>query len=40
MWLVVETAAGTETFRVFGATAAGPRLAEALHLGGHGDGPD
>ncbi|MGO9657562.1 MAG: hypothetical protein ACLQVK_17200 [Acidimicrobiales bacterium] len=33
MWLVVETAAGTETFRVFGAAAAVPRLKEALHLG-------
>lgn len=31
MWLVVETAAGTETFRVFGATAIAPRLEAALH---------
>jgi hypothetical protein len=31
MWLVVETAAGAETFRVFGAAAAAPRLEEALH---------
>jgi hypothetical protein len=30
MWLVVETAAGAETFRVFGAAAAAPRLEEAL----------
>ena len=38
LWLVVETAAGAETFRVFGAAAAAPRLVEALNLGGHGDG--
>jgi hypothetical protein len=31
VWLVVETAAGTETFRVFGAAALAPRLEEALH---------
>ena len=36
MWLVVETAAGAETFRVFGAAAAAPRLEEALQLGSHG----
>jgi hypothetical protein len=32
LWLVVETMAGAETFRVFGAAAAVPRLKEALHL--------
>ena len=37
MWLVVETAAGAETFRVFGAAAVVPRLEEALHLGAHAD---
>jgi hypothetical protein len=31
MWLVVETAASTETFRVFGAAAVAPGLEEALH---------
>jgi hypothetical protein len=31
MWLVIETAATTETFRVFGAAAATPRLEAALH---------
>jgi hypothetical protein len=31
MWLVVETTAGAETFRVFGATDAAQRLEEALH---------
>jgi hypothetical protein len=31
MWLVVETAVGAETFRVFGAAAVAPRLKEALH---------
>jgi hypothetical protein len=31
MWLVVETAAAAETFRVFGAAAVAPRLTEALH---------
>ena len=36
VWLVVETAAGAETFRVFGAAAAAPRLEEALHPGVHG----
>ena len=36
MWLIVETEAGAETFRVFGAGAAAPRLEEALHPGGHG----
>ena len=35
LWLVVETAAGVETFRVFGAAAAAPRLERALHPGGH-----
>jgi hypothetical protein len=39
MWLVVETEAGSETFRVFGAAAAAPRLEEVLHLGGHGNDP-
>jgi hypothetical protein len=38
LWLAVETAAGTEMFRVFGAAAAVPRLEEALHLAGKGDG--
>lgn len=33
VWLVVETAAGGEMFRVFGASAAAPRLEEALHHG-------
>jgi hypothetical protein len=37
LWLEVETAAGTEMFRVFGAAAALPRLEEALHPGGPGD---
>jgi len=32
VWLVVETARGAETFRVFGASAAAPRLQEALIL--------
>ena len=36
IWLAVETAAGTEIFRVFGAAAAVPRLEEALHLVGQG----
>ena len=36
VWLAVETAAGAETFRVFGAAAAAPRLEEALHPGVHG----
>ena len=31
LWLVIETAAGAETFRVFGAKAAVPRFEEALH---------
>jgi hypothetical protein len=31
LWLVVETAAGAETFRVFGAAGVAPRLEEALH---------
>jgi hypothetical protein len=31
MWLVVETAAGAETFRVFRASAVASRLEEALH---------
>jgi hypothetical protein len=30
IWLVIETAAAAETFRVFGAAAVAPRLAEAL----------
>jgi hypothetical protein len=38
MWLAVETAAGAETFRVFGAAAAAPRLREALHPNGHSEG--
>jgi hypothetical protein len=33
VWLVVDTAAGAERFRVFGAAAAAPRLEEALHRG-------
>ena len=37
VWLVVETAAGAETFRVFGAAAAAPRIEEALQLGGPGN---
>jgi hypothetical protein len=37
VWLVVETVAGEETFRVFGAAAAARKLEEALHLGGHGN---
>jgi hypothetical protein len=36
IWLAVETSAGTEMFRVFGAAAAVPRLEEALHLAGRG----
>jgi hypothetical protein len=32
VWLVVETARGAETFRVFGAAAVAPRLEEVLHL--------
>jgi hypothetical protein len=32
VWLVVETAFGTETFRVFGASAVAPKLQEALNL--------
>lgn len=35
MWVVVETAAGAETFRVFGAAAAAPKLEEALGPDGH-----
>ncbi len=31
MWLMVETAAAAETFRVFGAATLAPRLEEALH---------
>lgn len=31
LWLVVETAGGAETFRVFGAAAVAPRLEEAVH---------
>ncbi len=34
IWLAVETEAGTETFRVFGAAAAVPKLEEALHPDG------
>lgn len=34
MWLTVGTAAGTETFRVFGATAAALKLEEALRPDG------
>jgi hypothetical protein len=34
MWLAVETGAGVETFRVFGAAAVAPRLEEALQPGG------
>jgi hypothetical protein len=30
VWLVVETADGAETFRVFGAAAVAPRLEKAL----------
>lgn len=30
IWLVVETTGGSETFRVFGATAVAPRVTEAL----------
>ena len=36
MWLSVETMAGTETFRIFGAAAAAPKLEEALRPGSHG----
>ena len=32
VWLVVETACGAETFRVFGASAVAPRLEDALNL--------
>ena len=32
LWLVVDTAAGAQTFRVFGATAAAARLEQALNL--------
>lgn len=32
VWLVVETVAGAETFRVFGAAAAAVKLEEALNL--------
>jgi len=35
IWLALETSAGTEMFRVFGAAAALPRLEEALHPAGH-----
>lgn len=35
VWLAVETTAGTETFRVFGAAAAAPRLEEALYPPGN-----
>jgi hypothetical protein len=31
MWLVVETEAGAQTFRVFGAAAVALRIEEALH---------
>jgi hypothetical protein len=31
MWLVVDTTAGTETFRVFGAAAVEPKLEATLH---------
>jgi hypothetical protein len=31
MWLVIETTAGTETFRVFGATAVERKVEETLH---------
>jgi hypothetical protein len=30
LWLVVETTEGVETFRIFGARAAGPILEEAI----------
>jgi hypothetical protein len=33
VWLVVDTVVGAQTFRVFGASAAAPRLEEALHRG-------
>jgi hypothetical protein len=32
MWLVIETAATAETFRVFRAAAIAPKIEEALHL--------
>jgi hypothetical protein len=32
VWLVVKTARGGETFRVFGASAVAPRLEDALNL--------
>lgn len=32
VWLVVETAAGVERFRVFGAAAAAPALQQALSV--------
>jgi hypothetical protein len=35
IWLVLETAAGTETFRVFGARHAALKVDKALHPGGH-----
>lgn len=35
VWLAIETAAGAETFRVFGAAAAASQLEEALHPDGH-----
>jgi hypothetical protein len=31
VWVVVETAAGAEAFRVFRAAAVAPRLEEVLH---------
>ncbi len=36
IWLAVETTAGAEMFRVFGAAAAALRLEEALQPRGHG----
>jgi hypothetical protein len=33
IWLAVDTAAGAEMFRVFGAAAAVPKLQEALSAG-------
>jgi hypothetical protein len=37
MWLAIETAAGAETFRIFGAATAAPKLEGALHSDGHID---
>jgi hypothetical protein len=35
MWLAIETAADVQTFRVFGAAAAAPKLEEVLHPDNH-----